>query len=477
MKKAKQLLMSSAAIVLLSVSTAQAKEPVSLEAMQKQIELLSQQVSKLSDVVTQQGEVISAQKAQIKAQNEKTVQQGEVLSQKLDQVAAARAANIAPAAGGNEPAPVKITMNPSPKIESADGKYSFQPFGRVHFDTTFWSDDRSDQADNVNFRRARLGFKGNLGEDFNYKAEYDFGGEAVNLKEVYLAYTGFKPAEIWVGNFKPPVGLEQNTSTNYMSFLENSAVTSAFTRDEIIGAVVKTGGENWSLAGGVFNEDAGVNTGTADEGFSLDARGSVDLLQDSPNVLHVGLGGSLRKPNSAGGGAVTVSAKPAGVGPNFITTGAVAGVERSFVYGPELAAVFGPFHAQGEYMIDTLSRHVGQDVDLRGWYAQAGFFLTGETRPYKGKTGNFERVKPKNPVSLKNGGWGAWEALVRYDDLDLNDAGVNGGEMKNWAFGVNWYMTDYIRMMFDVTKVNTDARAVTANDEPTLYNMRVQWDF
>lgn len=464
----KTLLLTSATLLLAMGSHAHATETMTMEQMQKQIEMLTQKMEKITGVVEAQNGVIAAQKAQIEAQSQKIVQQETAVTEKL--------ATMAPAAGGGLDG-IKITMKPVPKIESADGKYSFQPTGRVHLDYTSFSDDERDHPDGANFRRARLGFKGDLGEDFNYKAEMDFGGESSNIKEMYLAYTGLDFAEIWAGNFKPPVGLEQNTSSNYMSFAELSPVSSAFTRDEIIGLGLKSGGENWSLAGGVFNEDPGINT-TDDEAVSVDVRGSMDLLMDSPHVLHVGLGGSFRTPNSTSE-SVTLSGRPAGTGPSMVTTGAISDIDRSTVLGAELAGVFGPFSFQGEYFQNRLERDPGDDLEFTGWYGQASYFLTGESRPYKGKTGNFDRVKPKNPVSLSEGGWGAWEILARYNNLDLNDksGGVMGGEMSGTTLGVNWYMTDYIRAMLNVVDVNTDKDAVVPDDDPTVTTLRAQWDF
>lgn len=471
----RKYLVTSAAVLLAMSSSAYASDTMSMEQMQKQLEALSKQVEKLSAVVEQQNQVITAQKSQIENHDAKIAEQSEKVSQqsaKIGEIAA-----IAPAAGDANENAVKITMKPSPKFESADGKYSFQPTGRAHLDFTHFEDDKRDHPDGAHLRRARLGAKGDLGEDLNYKVEVDFGGESTNLTDAYLAYTGLEFADVVLGNAKPPMGLEQNTSSNYMTFIENSPATSAFTRSEVLGGTLKGGGDNWSLAGGVYNEDAGVNT-TDDESWSGEIRGSVDLLQNSDNVLHVGASGSLRTPN-ASTETVTLSGKPAGTGSNMVTTGSIANVDSSAVLGAELAGVFGPFHMQGEYLNYSVDRDSGSDPEFNGWYAQAGYLLTGETRPYKGSTGNFDRVKPLRPFSLKEGAPGAWEVTARVDQLDLNDAGagVTGGKMTDWTLGVNWYMTDNVRMMLNYVDVNTDNNAVVANDDPSVVTLRTQWDF
>ncbi|GJL85915.1 MAG: porin [Micavibrio sp.] len=469
----KTLLLSSAALLVTLASPAAAQQ-MTMEQMQKELMKLSGQVQTLSTKVEQQGQVIRQQDAQIASQKAELQEQGEEQAAVADTLA-----NISPTAGGTNSG-VKISMKPMPKIESADGKYSFQPFGRVHLDATHFDDDTKDHASNANFRRTRLGMKGNLGEDFKYKSEIDFAEEGVNFKEVTLTYTGIEAADIKVGHQKPAFGMEQNTSSNYIQFVERSAPTNAFTRDEEIGVNVLAGGSNWSLGGGVFNEDAGNDDTGEDEDITVDVRGSVNILgfanNVGDNVLHLGGGISHRYPT----GSVRFSAKPAGDGDRVIDTGSFASVDSVHVYGAEAAGVFGPVSIQGEYFMADVSRARGMpDAEFDGYYAQAGWFLTGESRPYKGSTGNFSRVKPKNPLSRENGGFGAVELVARHSNTDLNDAGAGilGGELEQNSVGINWHLTDHIRLMGNVIDVNTDSNAVVADDDPTVFNTRAQWDF
>ena len=463
----KTLLLSSVSALILAATPSVAADRMSMEDIQAQLQQLSAQVQSLSNVVEKQNETIKQQEAALESQK---------------QASAEAIANIQPAAGGVDTSGVKITMKPSPKIESTDGKYSFQPFGRVHLDATSFDDDKSDFANNANFRRARIGFKGKLGEDFKYKTEMDFAGENSNFKEVSLTYTGLDAADIKIGHHKPSVGMEQNTSSNYLMIIERAAATNAFTRDEEIGINVKSGGENWSLAGGVFNEDGGNTSTGDDEDITVDVRGSVNVLglgnNVGDNVLHLGAGYSHRRPT----GSVRFRARPGtGDGNRIIDTGSIGSVDTVGVYGAELAGVFGPFSFQSEYFQADLDRSGGTaDADFDGYYAQAGYFITGENRPYKGKSGKFGRVKPISPFSLKNGGTGAVELLARYENTDLNDAGagITGGEMDATTLGVNWHLTNHVRLMANVIDVDTDNNAATAaNDDPTVYNFRAQWDF
>jgi phosphate-selective porin OprO/OprP len=460
----KAALCASVSALMFSASPSFAADQMSMDEIQAQLQSLSSQVQQLSSVVKKQNETIEKQEA-------------ELIRQK--QASAEALSNISPAAGGVT-GDVKISMKPSPKIESSDGRYSFQPFGRVHLDLTAFDDDNFDHASNANFRRARLGFKGNLGEDFKYKSEIDFAEEGVAFKEVTLTYTGLDMADIKLGHQKPAFGMEQNTSSNYLMFIERSAPTNAFTRDEEIGANILAGGDNWALGLGVFNEDAGNDDTGEDEDITYDVRGSINALglanPETDNVLHLGAGVSHRRPT----GSVRFSAKPAGDGNRIIDTGSFSSVDSVSVYNAELAAVFGPVSFQGEYFNTDVSRSGGNaDVDLDGYYAQAGWFITGESRPYNGGIGNFKRVKPNSPFSLDNGGWGALEVLARYENVDLNDvgAGITGGELKNTSVGVNWHLTDYVRLMANVIDVDTDSNASVADDDPTVYNFRAQWDF
>ena len=119
------------------------------------------------------------------------------------------------------------------------------------------------------------------------------------------------------------------------------------------------------------------------------------------------------------------------------------------MFGAELLGAYGPFHTSSEFMMTQINGKGYSSADLlQGFYTSAGWFITGETRPYDEKKGTWNRVIP-NANFLTGGGWGAWEVAARYDLLDMNTKHINGGAMDIFTLGVNWYLTPRIRLMSD----------------------------
>jgi phosphate-selective porin OprO/OprP len=93
-------------------------------------------------------------------------------------------------------------------------------------------------------------------------------------------------------------------------------------------------------------------------------------------------------------------------------------------------------------------------IPINGWFAQAGYILTGET--IRDRT----LLDPLHPFDLRPGrfGLGAFEVTARYSELDLNPrvftAGLadpnlwtNRAEMTDVGF--NWYLNKFVKMYFD----------------------------
>jgi phosphate-selective porin OprO/OprP len=253
---------------------------------------------------------------------------------------------------------------------------------------------------------------------------------------------------------------------------------------------------------------------TGDEDITLAGRAYVDPINRETNgvvqVLH--FGGSVRNRQAGDDQALFAYGNETGQTTRAaelrltnapVVTGRI-GEEDTF-WGLEAAALFGPFSLQGEYgqldvelptgafvrnnppgpnQLTTIANpFIGvPDPTFTGWYAEATWFFGGHKTYEKG--GRWGRPKVDNPMFHGSGGWGALELVGKYDVLDQSDTAFNNaggcrltrlypglsstgtpptatlaanqvplcGEMDTWVVGVNWWMTEYVRLMFQYSE-------------------------
>ncbi len=439
-----------------------------------------------NDALLKQLKAMQAQMAQM--QHEMNQLKSELAQTKSQAKAVAKVADdIKTAKISTKPeSDIKISMIPAPKFETADGNYSFKVGGFAQIDGGMFRDDRRDRPDGTNVRRARLNASGTIAKDWKYKLENDFAGNVSTLTDVYVEYAGFDPVSITVGQFKEPFGLETLTSDLFTSFMERAS-TFAFSPDRKIGVMVSAYGETqpigaWTVALGGFGAGTNTTASTDDEARDLTGRITLAPVAQKTQVLHLGIAGSHRIPDAS----TDVMAFSSRAENQFssaaadlsVNTGNIANVEYVNLLGLEAAGVYGPFSLQGEYVLSDVKRFGGlPDQQFDGYYVEASYFLTGESRNYVAKQGKFDRVTPKWPFALKGDGWGAWQVAARWSDLDLNDTAVHGGEMKDMTLALKWIPQPYVMFTANYIRSNTDGFAVTPNDDPEILMMRAQFDF
>jgi phosphate-selective porin OprO and OprP len=320
-----------------------------------------------------------------------------------------------------------------------------------------------------------------------------------------LAYANWinsiETSEIRVGNQYVYTSLEQTTSSNYLTFMERAAFTEAFLpsveADRQIGAAVLLGNEHWSFQSGAYGASVGEANDVPgqeefdDDKLALSVRGTVAPINRDVNgvhqVLHFGAGYRHRDAGTLNDcGEVICEGGDLNALFQYRARGADLHLADRFVDTPQIfdednmfnleaAFVWGPFSMQGEYSqlkadipgnINTLPEgdpdFVGIDSRVRptydGWYVDASWYLTGETRAYEASTGVFGRTKVKDPVWNGSGGWGAWQIAGRYDVINLSDkaeaiaACGECGDQETWLIGLNWLLTDYTVIKFNVTQ-------------------------
>lgn len=388
---------------------------------------------------------------QLEARNAELEQQAELNEGRLQSVETKSAKNV--------------QFSWGPAFADTSGDFTFKPRGVIEADygAFFERAGGYDYNNGTAFRRARIGLEGTALKVFNYRIEVDFAGNAVNLTDAYLQYNGLKNLLITAGQHKAPFGLESNNSDNYNVFLERGMFTNAFGN---VGAERRIGlsaayapKENINLALGVFGDNESISRSAAapDESWGFNGRATWEPIFDTGKILHLGASVFYRTELKSGDtpDGVRLSDRPniRIDNGNIADSGVITGVNSARYLGGEAAAVFGPLTLAGEYGRLWLDRPVLGDEAFDGFYAYATFFLTGETRPFKG--GNFDRVKPF--TQLGKDGLGAFEIALRYDRLDLANtpvAGRAGNKAESITLGLNWYFNAYAKLLFNWVRFN-----------------------
>jgi phosphate-selective porin OprO/OprP len=294
-------------------------------------------------------------------------------------------------------------------VKTVDGKSSFGLGGRIQWDynrAEYQPAAGGDAVDEDNFgvRRARIYTKGHFG-DWGYKAQFNIGedgADAGDVEDLYITYNGWGDiAKVTIGRSKAPFSLEELTSSKDISILERGAATELFAIGRGEGLKLNGKKDMFTYGFGIFE---GGNA-TDDDNLAADTITAVGRVTAAPinadgTVLHLGLG--FQQSDDDG----QASLKDA--------------------YNVEVAGTIGAFHAQAEFFDgETLD---GTDVD--SFYVQAGWILTGESRPYK--DGVFKGISSKE---------GAWELVARYTDGwgNYGDIELDTAEGEAMSVGLNYY--------------------------------------
>jgi phosphate-selective porin OprO and OprP len=384
-------------------------------------------------------------------------------------------------------------------IKDADGDFSIKLGGRMHADYTDHIGGDSDLPNNrqpingTQIRRARIALSGTVYKDFDYMIEPDFANDGIAVKDLLLTYHGFNfetPLELTVGHQKHAMSMEIQESSNDIMFTERSFVSGLTTPffDRAIGINLKGSGENWNVQSGFYGDSMGSSSNNIDnnEGHGFGIRGTWAPINEDDKVLHLGANYGYRKTSDAGqanSSAPRFRYRTTNMSNLAVVDTTLADMDHVNTGILELSAMYGPLSFQSEFAKSSVSRDTNPDVDFTAWYAQVGYTLTGESRTYKGSDGEFKRLKPKNNFNLKKGKWGAWEVAGRFDQIDLEDGIVNGGEAKRTTLALNWYLNENVRMLADYSKSFDLSGGALKNvdgsfaDDIDVISLRTQWAF
>jgi len=359
--------------------------------------------------------------------------------------------------------------NNSFKTTSSDGDFKLKFGGRIMFDYAFWNTNVNGTDESFSgseFRRVRLFNSGQVYKNVKFKIQFDFSGEEVSFKDIYMEITKVPfLGNIKVGHFKEPFRLEALTSSKYITFMERG-LPMAFSAERNVGLMLHNSfiDNKLSIQAGIFQN--GLSTEEQNGNRNITSRISYLPINNNDQLLHLGIGFSNRKNFD---NTYSVSARPENHMGNRLISAVIGDVEQTNLIGTEMAWIMGPLSFQGEYIMNTVD--ADQTYNFTSYYGQISYFLTGEKRKYKNSLAGFDRVSPGK--NLGNEGMGALELAARYSSMDLSEA--NGGILNDITLGLNWYLNPSTRIMFNYVMGVADLNSEDINEN--TFQMRMQIDF
>ncbi len=392
-----------------------------------------------------------------------------------------------------------------PTISTADGRFSLAVRARMPLDGASYDKDSPPDFTSAGLiRRAYLGVDGRAFRYFSYEYRMDFGGRRfgfsrpiVNLARIAFNLQDVAGTDSLVringGLIKPIFTYYDSVSSASLPFLERASVANVATaayggatqRPGLELAFQKSGnvlrGDNFVASAALTGSDSSATNHHNDSTQIVGRLVYYWPLNESSGIQLGGSASQIVRIGRAHNFVLQDYPEVRAGAERLVSTGAIP-AKGGDALGVEFVTNLRNIYFAGEYygftvkrVIDCGSCSLERRANFFGWYVEASWILTGETKAYQLRATNssmatYESPHVMRPVSLKGGGWGAWEVTTRYSDLDLNwhegalgtpcagaFAGcIRGGEQRIWAFGLNWYLSDNFRVLVDYMAIRVD---------------------
>ena len=369
-------------------------------------------------------------------------------------------------------------------IESPKSDYKIWFDNRIQFDADafFGAPEWADPIGNgVSIRRARFAIKAQVDKNWYGEFDMDLADGLVELKDAIVRFTGIPNLELQAGNFKENFSIQRNSSSRYLMFMERPMVCSALAPSRHLGVNAKY--DNpwiWASAGFFAQEGAGseeitnVQDNNKDFGRGISFKNNTGYAVTTKLVLrplckldnaslHIGAAYSYRTTllSAATGewGTYRASARNSTSinRKKYLDTNNLKGYDHNNLWTVELAGHWGGFRFEGAYIGDNVvlkDNNTVTKLNLGGWYVQAGYLLFGGKQRYDSKGAKYTRAE-------RGQKWGDLELCARYEFCDLNAPAqkVYGGSAEAYTVGLNWWVTNNVRMQLNYQYNNNDRYA------------------
>ena len=357
-------------------------------------------------------------------------------------------------------------------------RFWLKPVFAIVADYTFFEQDDpslaqvEEQDDSADLRAARLGFISRSKSDYPWELLFvaDYQETRTRDKEAFRLYDlrlrmPVGPVRVDIGKMKQPFSFE----IAGLSLLkqQQERILSPFFVTRSIGVMAsgELAGDRMTWAVGWFNDwlESGESFSDNADDYVARLTGLVSASADNRDFLHVGLGVRRSGPDS---GLMQLSGRPeSNVADRYVDTGPFAGDFVAEV-GIDIAWDKGPFLFVAEH-IEARARSVENgNPRFSGNYVMASWMVTGESRPYLRMVGTTGAITPASKH-------GALELVVRYSHLDLTDGPIDGGVLRKWHYGANWWLSPQWKLGLSWGDADLDRFGLAGNTKMLLF--RVQW--
>ncbi|MEE4259337.1 MAG: porin [Bacteroidales bacterium] len=380
---------------------------------------------------------------------------------------------------------VRVSLNPESRdgilmLSSTDNRFRYWFDNRVYFDGAMYYGDNTYQGDDnkigngVNIRRMRFAMKAILWGNWGAEIDFDFGNNAVDIKDAYVRYIG-KNWQIKAGNFREPFSMETMTTSRYITFMERPYSTEQ-APSRHLGVDYKMFFNKVFFEVGVFSSniandlirDQNKSKGT-DAGWSVTGRFAFAPIKKDKQVLHLGIASSYRVPKIQEIGDPENSFR---YGENaeteinrkkYIDTDWVPYCETKVLLGGEIAYAVKNFRVQGEYIRTSIKRDSTKVPEGEDRYTMQGFYVMGawliNNADYYYNMGDAEFSQ----IDFRNNKKGAFEVALRYSFMDANTfkdgedtPWMAGGSGETYTIGLSYYFNYNVKLMLNYAYVNHD---------------------
>ena len=377
-------------------------------------------------------------------------------------------------------APVLTVNDKGVAAKSADGAYEFKLRGTVQADQRSFLEGDGGQNDGFLFRIVRPTLEGQLGKLVVFKLTPDFAGDTPSLVDAYVDLRFDPRYTLRVGKFNGPVGLERLQSSSALAMMERAFPTELAPNRDI---GVQLQGEfaqgRVSYAAGVFNGSADGRDATAadpDDEIEFEGRVFFEPWKNSANAL-----------SGLGFGLAGSTGEKHGDGNNFLPRYRTPGQNVFFNYrasvladgehdrlSPQFYYYRNRLGLMGEWISSEQELQLGNNsathvaLENTAWQLTGSWVLTGEDASYRGV------VKPSHPFTLDGEGWGAFELVARYGELEIDDdafpvyadPSISARRAQAWGLGINWYLSGNLKLVLNYTDASFDGGAPLGADRP-----------